>query len=78
MAFTEERRTDQNPAKLVFAVKNAQAAYDAVLAGGGVDGQPALGERLDHHFRAGHSFGHRFVLPQSTCLAQSRTAKTGQ
>lgn len=35
MDFTEERRTEQNPAKLVFAVKSAQAAYDAVLAGGG-------------------------------------------
>jgi predicted enzyme related to lactoylglutathione lyase len=35
MDFEDERRTEQNPAKLVFAVKSAQAAYDAVLAGGG-------------------------------------------
>ena len=35
MDFVEERRTEQNPAKLVFAVKSAQAAYDAVLEGGG-------------------------------------------
>jgi predicted enzyme related to lactoylglutathione lyase len=35
MAFDAQRRTQQNPAKLVFAVKSVQAAYDAVLAGGG-------------------------------------------
>jgi predicted enzyme related to lactoylglutathione lyase len=33
--FEDERRTTQNPTKLVFAVKNVKAAYDAVLAGGG-------------------------------------------
>jgi predicted enzyme related to lactoylglutathione lyase len=35
MAFDAQRRTQMNPAKLVFAVKSVQDAYDAVLAGGG-------------------------------------------
>ncbi|MEY4514189.1 MAG: hypothetical protein RLZZ450_6311 [Pseudomonadota bacterium] len=35
MKFKRERNTKHNPVKLVFAVQNAQAAYDAVLAGGG-------------------------------------------
>jgi lactoylglutathione lyase len=35
MKFKKERNTKHNPVKLVFAVKNTQEAYDAVLAGGG-------------------------------------------
>ena len=35
MDFVRERNTKRNPVKLVFAVKDAQAAYDAVLAAGG-------------------------------------------
>ena len=40
MDFTRERNTKHNPVKLVFAVKNAQAAYDAVLANGGSSVSP--------------------------------------
>lgn len=35
MKFKKERNTKHNPVKLVFAVKNTQASYDSVLAGGG-------------------------------------------
>jgi lactoylglutathione lyase len=35
MKFKRERNTKHNPVKLVFAVKDTQEAYDAVLAGGG-------------------------------------------
>ena len=39
---------------------------------------PLIGQRLDHHFRAGHLLGHCLVLPQSPLGASLVAAEFGQ